>query len=97
MLLYRQVPNSIELSPNICRNPELHSKYSMEQKKYLGKEWEYHADPYAKSYSVIEDEDEVGDAYDGEGVAEDSRKHDPLDGVWLSDHDDPPVLDGGMT
>ena len=86
----------IELSPNISRNIEMWRKYRMDQCRYLGKEWEIRDDPYAKKYVAIQDDECEEKANDSEGMAEVTGKHDPLDGVWFSNYDDPPVLDGGQ-
>ena len=88
--------NRIELEPNISRNMEMYRKYRMEQVKYLGQEWTIHADPYAEKYVAIRDEDESSETDDSEGMAEDPGKPYPVDGLWISDFEHPPILDGGQ-
>lgn len=67
----------------------------MSQLEYNGERWAVVNDPYAKA-GTLPPQICSGKANDSKRVAETGRHEDPVDGLWISSHDDPPVLDGGQ-
>ena len=88
----------LESDIELCKSPTEHKdwiKSRMMHMKMKGCEWSVYNDPVAKA-GTVPPEVGIKERRDfAERVGKYSSKPYPVDGMWISCHDDPPVLGGG--
>ena len=75
---------------------EQYYKTCMNQYRLKGADWRVRNDPIAEAGTVPENYGSRKETNDRKRVATVSEHHYPVDGFWISNRDDDPILDGGQ-
>ena len=92
----------VEIEKSISKTDHDEYKATSFVQAKCGGEWRICNDPVAEEGSVppvvadiLRKQSEIRQEFRGKAMAEGTSKPYPMDGMWISSHDDPPVLGGG--